>query len=845
MKHALPILLICFSCFKSNAQDMLGFMNSNYAGVTGLYLQPASIVDSRFRTDISLFGVSVNAYNNYIGLKPDALIRDGGLFKGPYPAFADTAFQDKYLYERSNNINKSVFVSQQVTLPAFSMNFGKHHNRSMAFSWRVRNYVNIDGVEPELAKLIYNELNYPQFFTRLQNERLSVQQMTWGEYGITYGQVIKDNGKHFMKAAATLKILQGLAASYMYIENLDYNFTTDSTVSIFSTDVNYGHSTNYEFTGESLKYKYISNFSVGGDLGFVYEYRPKYQDYRYEMDNEKDLEMKYKNEYKLKVGVSVLDIGGLKFEKGAKSNDFTANVNLWNLNLLQFDSIPVEAFDDTLIARFGQKQTEKTFFMNLPTALSLQVDYCLYKDFYINHTTYYSFQFRKNANKVHDITTFSLTPRWDHKYFGIFLPVSYNLMGNFGTGFGFRIGFLYMGTSNVGPIWAALTQKGKRDIYGADFAVVLKLPILERKPKDRDNDKISDKKDKCPDVPGVWEFMGCSDKDGDHIQDTEDACPDVAGVMEFKGCPDRDGDKIVDHEDACPDDAGLAEFKGCPDKDGDKVIDKEDECPDVAGLAAFKGCPDKDGDGLQDSKDDCPDEYGFVSMNGCPDKDGDGLPDKQDRCPEKPGPIKNLGCPELKLQLLTSNLTLLEEVSMEDGKFNFSQCVEKAKALFKIFGEGSDTVRKVLITCPELRGKHAYLDKDGLFRFPKEVEKVELTPQEEEIVKKAFDNLEFATGKDIIKKESYASLDELAGLMAKHTGWKLRIEGHTDNVGVRAKNMVLSQKRAEAVKKYLSKKGIDAKRFEVKWFGPDKPLVPNDSEANRQKNRRVEMTIME
>lgn len=845
MKKVILFFSIALSTYTSIAQDMLGFMNSNYAGVTGLYLQPASIVDSRYRTDISLVGFSVNAYNNYIGMDPAALVRTGGLFSGAYPAFDnDSIFKAQYLTERDNDTRKSVFSSAQITLPAFSINIDR--KQSMAFSWRIRNYVNVDGVERDLAKLIYNELDYPQLYTRLQNEKLSIQQMTWGEYGITYGRVIKDNGKQFMKVAGTFKVLQGLAAAYMFVENLDYNFTTDTTLSIFSTDVSYGHSTNYEFTNESFKYKYISNFSVGFDLGFVYEYRPKYVDYRYEMDNEKDLEMRYKTEYKLKIGVSVLDIGGIRFKKGPKSNDFNANVGLWNLNNLDFGNIPVEAFDDTLIARFGQNTSaEKTFKMNLPTAVSLQVDYCIYKDFYINHTSYIAFQFNNNENKVHDISTFSLTPRWDHKYFGVFVPFSYNLMGNFNTGFGFRIGPLFMGTSNISPIYAALTQKGKRDIYGADFTMVLKIPVFQKKPKDRDKDKISDKKDECIDVPGVWEFMGCADRDGDHIKDTEDACPDNPGLLEFKGCPDRDGDKIIDGDDACPDEAGLAEFKGCPDKDGDKIMDKEDACPEIAGPVEFKGCPDRDKDGTEDSKDDCPDDFGPKEMNGCPDRDADGLPDKQDRCPDVPGPIKNLGCPLLKLRLLNDKMATLEEVTIEDGKFNFTICVEKAKALFKLYGEGSDTVKKVLVSCPELRGKHAFFDKDGYFHFPKEVEKVELTPIEAEIVKKAFDNLEFATGKDIIKPESLPSLDELAGLLSKHSGWKLKIEGHTDNVGAPAKNLLLSQKRAEAVKKYLVKKTLDAKRFEVKWYGHTKPLVPNDSEANRQKNRRVEMNIVE
>ena len=112
-------------------------------------------------------------------------------------------------------------------------------------------------------------------------------------------------------------------------------------------------------------------------------------------------------------------------------------------------------------------------------------------------------------------------------------------------------------------------------------------------------------------------------------------------------------------------------------------------------------------------------------------------------------------------------------------------------------------------------------------------------------MKKAFNNLEFATAKDIIKTESFASLDELAALMAKKPLWKLKISGHTDNQGDKAKNMKLSEKRAKAVQAYLVSKGIAADRFKPLWYGSTKPIADNKTEAGRQKNRRVEMLIIE
>jgi OOP family OmpA-OmpF porin len=136
---------------------------------------------------------------------------------------------------------------------------------------------------------------------------------------------------------------------------------------------------------------------------------------------------------------------------------------------------------------------------------------------------------------------------------------------------------------------------------------------------DSDGDGVSDKKDVCPDIPGLKEFDGCPDTDGDGIPDNKDTCPEEAGSAEMNGCPDTDGDGIADGDDACPNAAGTSEMNGCPDSDGDKVADKDDKCPDVAGEIANNGCPwpDSDGDGVLDKDDLCPDVAGVAENGGC------------------------------------------------------------------------------------------------------------------------------------------------------------------------------------------------------------------------------------
>jgi len=124
------------------------------------------------------------------------------------------------------------------------------------------------------------------------------------------------------------------------------------------------------------------------------------------------------------------------------------------------------------------------------------------------------------------------------------------------------------------------------------------------KNKDKDEDGIEDKWDKCPEVFGLAEFNGCPDNDGDGIQDKVDDCPNIAGVKIFNGCPDTDGDGIQDKDDVCPEVPGILANQGCPipDTDQDGVLDDVDQCPNVVGTVANFGCPEEDKISQQDKE---------------------------------------------------------------------------------------------------------------------------------------------------------------------------------------------------------------------------------------------------
>jgi outer membrane protein OmpA-like peptidoglycan-associated protein len=166
-------------------------------------------------------------------------------------------------------------------------------------------------------------------------------------------------------------------------------------------------------------------------------------------------------------------------------------------------------------------------------------------------------------------------------------------------------------------------------------------------------------------VVGFSYVFGAEDTDKDGVSDKKDVCPEVPGLKEFDGCPDTDGDGIPDNKDACPEEAGSAELNGCPDTDGDGIADKDDACPEAVGSVEMNGCPDTDGDGVADNLDKCPEAAGDVANNGCPwdDRDGDGVADKDDTCPDEVGDVANNGCPEVPEKLVafldSENSTLL------------------------------------------------------------------------------------------------------------------------------------------------------------------------------------------
>ncbi len=107
----------------------------------------------------------------------------------------------------------------------------------------------------------------------------------------------------------------------------------------------------------------------------------------------------------------------------------------------------------------------------------------------------------------------------------------------------------------------------------------------------------------------------------------------------------------------------------------------------------------------------------------------------------------------------------------------------------------------------------------------------------------AIRQVSFTTGSHILTAEDKVYLDEMVILMETNDLIKIRVNGHTDNVGDDDFNTKLSRERAKSVHDYLKLKGIDASRLSFTYFGPTRPIADNDTEEGRAINRRVEFEI--
>ena len=506
-----------------------------------------------------------------------------------------------------------------------------------------------------------------------------------------------------------------------------------------------------------------------------------------------DIGFDFKPISNLSISAALTDLGFINWTKNVKNVDYKVDYTFDGFGTFNFinSTINIKNITDSVLNVLSKATT------SLPPSSKAYTTYTSPK---LNIGLEYGFF----ENKL-SLGILSRTIKYNENYFEeltgsvngrpanwINLSLSYSVlngrMSNIGAGLGLRTGFINWSLSAdyIPLFYAPLTLSAGPPVSNVSIPYntkglnfALGINFVFNYRKDSDHDGVIDKKDLCPDTP--------------------------KGVkVDKNGCPiDSDGDGVPDYLDKCPDTPkGVkVDKKGCPmDSDGDGVPDNLDKCPNTPkGVKVDKnGCPiDSDGDSIPDYLDKCPSTPTGVKVDSvdCPlDSDHDGVPDYLDKCPETPRDVKvdKDGCPEAK-----------PEVKIE------------AKPVVK----------------PEVKPE-----------VKKEIKPV-VNKQLSTLFQKAFQGIKFETGNDIILPISTIILEQIAGVLKYNPTYLIEIRGFTDNVGKSETNKRLSEKRAQAVKRFFVRKGIDEKRITAVGLGDTFPIANNKPASGRALNRRVEFLV--
>jgi outer membrane protein OmpA-like peptidoglycan-associated protein len=571
MKTKITLLLVLASALTAKAQSYVGFYHDNYAGVQSVLFNPASIADSRFKTDINIFSISGSVGNDLYGVS------------------LTDAFKDNYDFDTQAKMNlgtnNNAIVNVDVMGPSFMFNIAPKH--TLAVFTRARSIANISQINGSLVDKVKDGLDEASDFD-MNAGNPNIASNSWGELGLSYAAVLFQRGQHFLKGGITAKYLQGGANGYVQGNNMTVNFVENPLnpeLSELKTtgELTIGGSQDFEANDD---YKFDSNSNgFGLDLGLVYEWRPNHASYDLANAKRADNNFRDLNKYKLRFGLSVTDIGSINY-KNATRDIYNINGTVTQDEIDNIDDVYVFLNDNyTKVSRNSGLKT------NLPTALRADVDWNVFRKFYLNLNGDISMVNNDKLNGTSIADRVSLTPRYESRWFSFYVPMTWMEYSGMQVGSGLRLGAFFIGSGSV------LTNLVSKDSKAVDFHLGMKIPVYQKKFKDRDGDGVIDKEDACPKEAGPAENNGCPwpDTDGDTVLDKDDACINEAGPAENKGCPwkDSDGDTLLDNVDACPETAGPVENKGCPwpDTDGDGTLDKDDKCPTVAGPVENFGCP--------------------------------------------------------------------------------------------------------------------------------------------------------------------------------------------------------------------------------------------------------------
>ncbi|MEN2284250.1 DUF5723 family protein [Algoriphagus sp. SE2] len=428
---------------KSFTQTFVGAQIDNRAGIRGLTLNPANVINPRLKSELNVFTISSYIGNDYIGLNLSDISKLNSFIE--ILSIDDVSGLGDINAKPDNN-----FVGNADILgPSFQINLSDKH--SIALSTRFRTFFTLNNFGGELLEAIYDEEKEVQEFQLLMRDVNGITH-AWGELGGTYGRVLMENKLLLLKGAATFKYLFGAGGISVSSGTLGaiYRENTDTLTTVGQLD--YGFTESVE-NGEIEFGTFNSGFGV--DLGIIIEIKDKRN-------------RAYNDGYLFRGGISVLDLGGINY-KGFSEKDYNMNARI------SFDEFDEKSLEEVLDDNYQGTKDIREQTLAMPTSLQVYGDVALTNKMYISAHTSISLRDHEEIPVSKITNNITLTPRFESGWIAVYSPLSYRQYEEgLSWGVGVRMGPVILGSGSI------LTNILSKRSRSTDLYFGLQIPIYRK-----------------------------------------------------------------------------------------------------------------------------------------------------------------------------------------------------------------------------------------------------------------------------------------------------------------------------------------------------------------------------
>lgn len=415
----LLLLLVLMGSNNLIAQEMLGIINSSFAGITGSVINPAVTVTSPYYIDINLVAGDFFVENNYVYIAKEDYRFSRFLSKNP--EFPTHEPGNMIIYDYYNKKNKKVFFSNRLIGPSLAVTVGKH---SFGIITGARVVTSTKNVPYDIAKFAFERREFPPLYNvnYPSTNNIYNAELAWVENGFNYSYMIKQKSLDYWAGGITVKDLRGYAGGYLYTTNVDYILNSQDSLIINNLTGEAGYSLPLDYeTNKYIKDPLFRGKGLGIDIGIIYQKKKK------EVQEQSLGKLCNQNftPYQYKIGVSLLDIGRVRFKQNAEKLVFD-NVSADVTDIINSRYTSVNDLTALLSNEFYGDPNElikgNEITIALPTALSIQSDVNFHKNWFVNGTLVLPLQISKSGLRRPSL--FAITPRYETALFDISMPVS-------------------------------------------------------------------------------------------------------------------------------------------------------------------------------------------------------------------------------------------------------------------------------------------------------------------------------------------------------------------------------------------------------------------------------------